>query len=47
MDISPLKNISGVGINQDRMSLDFVIAGIVVVGLLIYLAYTLIYPEKF
>ena len=29
------------------MSIDFIIAGIAVVGLLFYLAYTILYPEKF
>ncbi len=29
------------------MSLDFILAGIVAIGLLIYLVYTLIYPEQF
>jgi K+-transporting ATPase KdpF subunit len=29
------------------MGLDFIFAGILVVGLLVYLAYAVIYPEKF
>lgn len=29
------------------MELDFIIAGIVSVAILIYLAYTLVHPEKF
>lgn len=29
------------------MALDFIIAGILVVGVLAYLVYTLIYPERF
>ncbi len=29
------------------MGLDFIFAGILVVGLLVYLVYAVIYPEKF
>ncbi|MFN8471012.1 MAG: K(+)-transporting ATPase subunit F [Anaerolineae bacterium] len=29
------------------MSLDYILAGIVTVGLMVYLVYALLYPEKF